>query len=122
MAENIIDIVPKLVHYNVMVKIPKIISAFFFQNDHGKEPVKDWILSLSPNDKKIIGEDIKTVELGWPVGMPHVRPVGDRLFEARSNLSDKRISRILFVIYKDQMVLLHGFIKKDPTALPWFGP
>jgi len=45
--------------------------------------------------------------------MPHVKPVGDGLFEARSNLSDKRISRVLFVIYKNLMVLLHGFIKKD---------
>ncbi len=96
-----------------MAKITKKISAFFFQNDYGKEPVRDWILSLSPSDRKTIGEDIKTVEYGWPIGMPHVKTVGDGLFEVRSNLSDKRISRVLFVIYKNLMVLLHGFIKKD---------
>ncbi len=49
-------------------------------------PVRDSLLGLLAEDKKIIGEDIKTVELGWPVGMPAAKPLGDKLFEARSVL------------------------------------
>ena len=79
----------------------------------GKEPVRDWILGFSTDDKKIIGEDIKTAEFGWPVGMPVVRPIGDKLYEVRPSLSDGSEARILFTIYKNYMVLLHGFIKKD---------
>jgi len=30
----------------------------------------EWLKSLPPEDRKLIGEDIKTVEFGWPVGMP----------------------------------------------------
>lgn len=93
-------------------KTVKKISVSFFQNDKGKMPVREWILGFPPDDKKIIGEDIKTAEFGWPVGMPVVKPIGDKLYEVRSSLSDGSEARILFTIYKNYMVLLHGFIKK----------
>ena len=58
------------------------------------------------------GADIKTVEFGWPIGMPTCRPMGQGLFEVRSNLPN-RIARVLFCIEAGRMVLLHGFIKKE---------
>ncbi len=58
----------------------KRIFAQFYQNETGKEYVRDWLLELSKEDRKIIGEDIKTVELGWPIGMPTCRPMGNGLF------------------------------------------
>ena len=75
-------------------------------------PVKNWILGFTPNDRKIIGEDIKMVEFGWPMGMPTVKPIGNRLFEVRSDLADGSNARILFTIFKRHMILLHGYIKK----------
>jgi phage-related protein len=64
-------------------------------------------------DRKRIGEDIKTVEFGWPIGMPVCRPLGDGIYEVRTRLARNRIARILFYIDKmGRMVLLHGFIKK----------
>jgi len=60
-----------------------------------------------------MGEDIKTVEFGWPVGMPVCRAMGSGLFEVRSRLASNRIGRVLFYIDgKSRMVLLHGFVKK----------
>jgi phage-related protein len=57
--------------------------------------------------------DIKTIEFGWPVGMPVCRPLGDGLYEVRSNLSGNKIARVLFYIdVEGRMVLLHGFVKK----------
>jgi phage-related protein len=41
-----------------------------------------------------------------------VRKLDRDLWEVRSRL-DNRIARILFTIYEDKMVLLHGFIKKS---------
>jgi phage-related protein len=76
-------------------------------------PVRNWLLGLSAKDKKIIGEDIKTVEFGWPIGMPVVRSLGDKLFEVRSALENGDEARIIFTIYKNLMILLHGFIKKS---------
>lgn len=84
----------------------------FFANDLGTEPVRDWLKSLSPVDRKTIGEDIKTVQLGWPLGMPLVRNLGLGMWEVRIRL-DNRIARVLFILDGATMVLLHGFIKKQ---------
>lgn len=90
----------------------KKISALFYENPNGKKPVRDWLYSLSDEDRKIIGQDIKTVEYGWPIGMPVSRSLGNGLYEVRSSISDKRIARVIFTIIGDYMVLLHGFVKK----------
>ena len=76
--------------------------------------------SLSPiEDRKQIGVDIKTLEFGWPVGMPVCRPLGDGLYEVRSSLTHNRIARVLFYIdARGRMVLLHGFIKKTQKTPP----
>lgn len=48
----------------------KRLPAHFFETDKGNMPVREWLLSLSPEDRKLIGNDIRTAEFGWPVGMP----------------------------------------------------
>ena len=92
----------------------KRVPAIFFRTEAGGEPVRDWLKGLpSSEDRKRIGEDIKTVEFGWPVGMPVCRSLGDGIYEGRTSLSQNRIARVLFYIdKKGRMVLLHGFIKK----------
>ena len=92
-----------------------ILEVKFFANSLGTEPVRDWLKSLTALDRKTIGEDIKTVQLGWPLGMPLVRHLGGGLWEVRTRL-DNRIARVLFVLSGSKMVLLHGFIKKQQTT------
>ena len=91
----------------------KKIEARFFKLTSGKEPVRDWLQDLDTEDCRTIGVDIKTVEFGWPIGMPVCKPLGRGLYEVRSNLKDARISRVLFCIQGNLMVLLHGFVKKS---------
>jgi phage-related protein len=93
----------------------KILPAIFYRTAAGSEPVRDWLKGLSRDDKRIAGQDIATVEFGWPVGMPHCRSLAPRrgLWEVRSSLTGNRIGRVLFCIHEGQMVLLHGFIKKS---------
>ncbi|MBN4079170.1 type II toxin-antitoxin system RelE/ParE family toxin [Beggiatoa alba] len=88
------------------------LDVIFYRSESGNEPVREWLKSLSKRDKKAIGGDIKTVQFGWPLGMPVVRKMGQGLWEVRCRL-DKRIARILFTVKSEQMVLLHGFIKKS---------
>lgn len=91
----------------------KRIPAIFYCTESGGEPVRNWLKGLSPEDRKRIGEDIKTVEFGWPIGMPVCKPLGHGIYEVRSNLAQNRIARVFFYIdKKGRMVLLHGFIKK----------
>ena len=96
----------------------KRLRARFFRSVGGREPVRDWLLALSDEDRKIIGDDIRTAEFGWPVGMPLCRPIrGQRgLWEIRSNLSGGRIARVLLCVHQGEMVLLDGFMKKDRQA------
>ena len=92
----------------------KILPAIFYRTTAGSEPVRDWLKGLSRDDKRIVGQDIATVEFGWPVGMPHCRSLAPRrgLWEVRSSLTGNRIGRVLFFIQEGQMVLLHGFTTK----------
>ena len=87
-------------------------DVVFYRTDSGDEPVRDWLKGLEKAEKRIIGGDIKTVQYGWPLGMPVVRKLEQGLWEIRSRL-DKRIARVLFTIQDNTMVLLHGFIKKS---------
>ena len=91
----------------------KRVPAAFYCTEAGGEPVREWLRGLSPGDRKRIGEDVKTVEFGWPIGMPVCKPLGDGIYEVRTTLAQNRIARMLFYIdKKGRMVLLHGFIKK----------
>jgi len=65
----------------------------------------------TPEEKKAIGEDIKAVEFSWPIGYPQVTKLDKDLWEVRTNLPNG-VSRVFFKIWKKNMVLLHGIIKK----------
>ena len=88
-----------------------ILVVSFFRTETGCEPVREWLRSLTREQRKIIGEDIKTVQFGWPLGMPLVRKLDKDLWEVRIRLPDG-IARVLFTTGERQMILLHGFIKK----------
>ena len=92
----------------------KILQAAFYMTDSGKRPVREWLMELTPEDRKAIGEDIATLEFCWPVGKPKCSPLSGikGLWEIRSNISSGRIARVFFVLIGNQMVLLHGFVKK----------
>jgi phage-related protein len=90
----------------------KRLPARFYRSDSGREPVREWLKGLEPEDRKVIGEDIKDVEFSWPIGLPLVGSLGRELWEVRSSLPHGRIARVLFCIEPGCMVLLHGFVKK----------
>ena len=90
----------------------KKLPAFFYATPSGKEPVREWLQGLDDNDRQRIGQDIATAEFGWPLGMPLCRSLGRGLWEIRSDISDKRIARVIFSPVMGRMVLLHGFVKK----------
>ncbi len=90
---------------------PKL-TVVFYKTEAGNEPVREWLKSLKREDRKTIGEDIKTAQFGWPLGMPLIRKLESGLWEVRSNIS-QGIARTLFTVAGQMMVLLHGFVKKS---------
>jgi phage-related protein len=97
------------------MRIP-VLDIYFYKTEQGNEPVREWLQQLSSADKKRIGEDMKTVQFGWPLGMPLVKHLDGDIWEVRIVLS-KRIARVLFVLDTKSMVLIHGFIKKQQKTL-----
>ena len=96
----------------------KIIHARFYRTGSaGSEPVREWLRELRPEERQKIGQAVRLVELGWPIGMPVCRPLGDGLFEIRLHL-DTRIARIFFCIADGAMWLLHGFMKTTQKTPP----
>jgi phage-related protein len=91
------------------------LNASFFRSDSGNEPVREWLKTLPAADRRIMGEAIKTVQFGWPLGMPLVRHLDGGIWEIRVKL-ENRIARILFCLEGSTMVILHGFIKKQQTT------
>lgn len=63
-----------------------------------------------------IGQDVLRAQWQWPVGMPLCRPMGNRLWEIRTDLPTKRTARVLICFYEGHLVALHGFIKKTRTT------
>jgi phage-related protein len=92
-----------------------VLDVRFFCTDAGTEPVREWLKELTPIDRKAIGEDIKTVQFGWPLGMPLVDHLGGDIWEVRVRLNN-RIARILFALEGKTMILLHSFIKKQQAT------
>ncbi|MCC7461613.1 MAG: type II toxin-antitoxin system RelE/ParE family toxin [Gammaproteobacteria bacterium] len=90
----------------------KKLPAAFYRTAAGNEPVREWLKVLDEADRRIVGQDIATAEYGWPVGMPVCRSLGKGLYEIRSDICHGRITRVIFCVAEERMVLLHGFIKK----------
>lgn len=91
------------------------LNIFFFKLTSGEEPVRKWLKALEPMDRKTIGRDLKTLQFGWPLGMPLVRLIDGGIWELRTDLTN-RTARVLFALNDGNVVLLHGFIKKQQTT------
>jgi phage-related protein len=95
-----------------MTEISFVLKVIFYRSEAGNEPVREWLKDLQQDDKRQIGEDIKTAQLGWPLGMPLIKKIDKDLWEVRTRLADG-IARVFFIVDGEYMILFHGFIKKS---------
>ncbi len=84
----------------------------FYRSQTGREPVREWLRNLESADRRAMGLDLMRVQFGWPIGMPLVRGISDGLWEVRSALPSRRIARLLLCFHNNELIVLHGFIKK----------
>ena len=96
--------------YTALARLPKF-RATFYRSSTGREPVRDWLLSLPKEERRQIGKDIAYAQYKWPIGKPRVDHLRGELWEVRISL-ESRIARVLFAVYEQEIVLLHGFVKK----------
>ena len=95
----------------IQSSVPRLLPAVFFRTETGREPAREWLKDLPKDERRIIGEDIMTVQFRWPLGMPLVDNLGSGIWEIRGRLVN-RIARTLFFVHQEEIILLHGFIKK----------
>ena len=96
----------------------KEIPVVFYRTVSGGDPVRDWLRSLPDDDRRTIGFDLATVQVGWPVGMPLCRSLGGGLWEVRSALPSRRTARILLFVHEGRLGVVHGFIKRTQKTPP----
>ncbi len=82
------------------------LPATFYRSASGREPVREWLQSLAPDERKQIGEDIAYVQYKWPIGKPRVDHLRAGVWEIRSTLGT-RIARTLFAVVDAEIILLH---------------
>ena len=77
--------------------------------------MREWLQDLTGEDRKVIGSDLLSVQYSWPIGKPLVDHLEASIWEVRSKLKN-RIARVLFCVIDQEIVLLHGFIKKTKST------
>lgn len=91
-------------------------TVVFFKTTSDNSPVLEWLRDLSREERAVIGEDLRVVQYGFPLGMPLCRPLGKGLFEVRSSLPSKTEARLIFFQDETDLVVVEGFIKKTRTT------
>ena len=94
-----------------------VLRVVFYRTETGNEPVREWLKGLEREDRKAVGQDVKTAQYGWPLGMPLIRKLEPGLWEVRSHIA-QGIARVIFTVDDGVMVLLHGFVKKSDKTPP----
>jgi phage-related protein len=100
-----------------MQKKEKNFEVLFFKTENGNQPAREFMKDLSKEDKKIVGADIRIVQNSFPIGLPLVRKIKPGLWEIRSDVKDG-ISRVFFTFINEEIILLHGIVKKTQKTPP----
>ena len=90
-------------------------TVHFYRTPTGRSVIQEWLRDFDKPDRAILGFDLKRVQLGFPMGLPLCRSLGDGLWEVRSTLTDRREARMIFFHDRTHsaLVVVHGFIKKS---------
>jgi phage-related protein len=94
-----------------------VLGVVFYRTEAGNEPVREWLKDLKREDRRAIGQDVKTAQYGWPLGMPLIRKLEPGLWEVRSHVT-QGVARVIFTVGDGVMVLLHSFVKKSQKIPP----
>jgi phage-related protein len=85
----------------------------FYKTAAGNDVVLEFIRAQPLDDRRVIGRDLKVLEIGYPVGMPLCRHIEGDLWEVRSSLPSKREARLIYFYdgKRQMIVVVSGFVK-----------
>ena len=90
-------------------------KVLFYKTAAGNSVVKNWLRQFGREDRGILGRDLGLIQVGFPLGLPLCRSLGNGLWEIRSTLTSKVEARMIFYFDSKQqaIAILHGFVKKS---------
>ena len=91
----------------------------FFETDDGRQPVRDFLLTLDEKMRTKVLRNMKHLQAnGYELREPLSAPLGDKIFELRTQVGNN-ITRVLYFFYVGKtIVLTHGFTKKTQKTPP----
>ena len=72
------------------------IPVAFWRSAAGREPVREWLRALNESERNVIGDDLRMLQFGWPIGMPLVRKLADHIWGNAFFAAKRREARLLF--------------------------
>jgi phage-related protein len=92
-------------------------SVEFYALDNGTSPLYEWFIVQSSRTQAKFLRTFKLLEeFGIDVGMPHVKPLANKLYEIRVKVDGNNFRIIYFAYTGRKFIMLHGFHKKTPKT------
>lgn len=86
---------------------------------NGEVPIVEYLQTLTPKHEAKVLRSIQLLEnFGPKIGMPHVRPLEDGIYELRTQFSSNIFRTLFFHWHDNKLVLTHGFTKKTQKTPP----
>ena len=89
----------------------------YYETESGRVPVAEWIAEMPSPERALALLHIDQLALlGMEARPPLVKSLGGKLYELRWKARDKQYRIAYFATTGRTFVLLHGFVKKEPTT------
>lgn len=89
-------------------------EVVFYSLPRGKQPVLGWLAGQTAEVKASFARLFDLLEeKGTAVGMPHVKPMGKKLFELRVHDRAGIYRTLYFAATRQRFVMVHSFQKKS---------
>lgn len=89
-------------------------EVIFYTLPSGKQPVLSWLADQAPEVQASFAHLFDLLETkGTAVGMPHVKPMGKKLYELRVHDQDGIYRTLYFAATRQRFVMVHSFQKKS---------
>ena len=91
----------------------------FYENAKGKQPVREFLLSLDPKMRAKMLHMIELLQENGPdLREPHSKHLSEKIYELRAKVGSD-LTRVLYFFYVDRHIILtHGFVKKTQKTPP----
>jgi len=98
-----------------MAKRSRPLPLTFWKSDDGREPAREWLDALPPEDQRAMARAIARAQFGWPLAPPALRRLSKNLWELLAPLPSGGEALVALGYHAGELIALKGVDKKPPT-------